>query len=163
MPIGESSLAPFAHTRFCLRYKEECAPGKSEAFAELTPERRKELVEVNARVNRSITPENQPHGLYGELEEWLLSPASGDCNDYAVTKRHELVALGWSPAALLLAEVIVPSGEHHLLLVARTNQGDLVLDSLNATVRTWEQTLPGYRWVRIESPKNPLFWQRVAR
>ena len=165
VPVGQNMLPPLAHTRFCIRYPAECTQTQSGGgYVDLTPERRKELVSVNARVNRFIRPEDQPHGEHGELEEWLLWPTTGDCNDYPVTKRHELMALGWNPEALLLAEVVVATnGEHHLVLVVRTNGGDLVLDNLNAQLRPWEQTLPGYRWVRIESPKNPMFWQRVAQ
>ena len=81
----------------------------------------------------SVKPERNLAGVVGE--EWLISPKAGDCNDYAVTKRHELLARGWPSRALLLAEVIVPSGEHHLVVVVRTNEGDFVLDNLNASVR----------------------------
>lgn len=69
-------------------------------------------------------------------EEWLLSPRHGDCNDYAVTKRHQLLAHGWPSHSLLLAEVAVAWGEHHLVLVVRTREDDLILDNLNREVRS---------------------------
>jgi predicted transglutaminase-like cysteine proteinase len=34
-------------------------------------------------------PERNSEGLAGE--KWLIGPSSGDCNDYAVTKRSELL------------------------------------------------------------------------
>jgi hypothetical protein len=69
----------------------------------------------------------------------LIAPKTGNCNDYAVTKRHELLSRGWPSRALLLAEVIVPSGERHLVVVVRVKQGDFVIDNRNADIRPLEQ------------------------
>jgi predicted transglutaminase-like cysteine proteinase len=92
-------------------------------------------------------------------EQWLISPKAGDCNDYAVTKRHELMAKGWPARALLLAEVVTTWGEHHLVLVIRTRDGDLVADNLNANIRAWNKA--PYQWVRVQSPADPKFWSTV--
>jgi predicted transglutaminase-like cysteine proteinase len=152
--------APFAHTRFCLKYPGECRVRKMQFRGgpiELTAARRQELVRINAAVNRSIvaTRMNEPVAQ----EQWLISPKEGDCNDYAVTKRHKLIASGWPARALLLAEVVTTWGEHHLVLVVRTRQGDLVADNLNANLRNWTKT--PYEWARVESPVNPLFWSKL--
>ncbi len=152
--------APFAHTRFCLKYPGECRVRKMQfrgGAINLTAARRQELVRVNADVNRSIigTPMNEPVAQ----EQWVISPKIGDCNDYAVTKRHKLIASGWPARALLLAEVVTTWGEHHLVLVVRTRQGDIVADNLNANLRNWTKT--PYEWVRVESPVNPLFWSKI--
>jgi predicted transglutaminase-like cysteine proteinase len=156
------TLAPFAHIRFCMQYPADCKV-RHMVFrgskVKLTEQRWKDLVAVNAAVNRSIKPEPNLEGVAGE--RWLISPQSGDCNDYAVTKRHELMARGWSSRSLLLAEVVIPSGEHHLVVVVRTDQGDLVIDNLNANIRPWSRTQ--YRWVRIQSPTNPFFWATVGK
>ena len=155
------TLAPMAHTHFCLKYRADCKVGKIKfrgGALKLTAERRAELVQVNAEVNRAIAPERNDQGLAGE--KWLISPKAGDCNDYAVTKRHELLARGWPARALLLAEVVTTWGEHHLILVVRTNEGDMVADSLNANIRHWSKT--PYQWVRIQSPANPMYWSTVA-
>jgi len=125
----------------------------------LTPERWNELNTVNREVNRDIIPEFIVGS--GATEEWLISPQAGDCNDYAVTKRHELLARGWPSQALLLSEVVIPSGEHHLVLVACTKDVDLVLDNLNPNIRPVAMTYQQYQWVRIESPQNPKFWATV--
>jgi predicted transglutaminase-like cysteine proteinase len=155
------ALAPFAHTRFCMQYPADCVPHhiifRGGPIA-LTDERREELLEVNAQVNRSIVPERNTEGVAGEA--WLLSPKSGDCNDYAVTKRHDLIALGWPSRVLLLAEVVTTWGEHHLVLVVRTRQGDLVADSLYHDLKPWTRT--PYQWVRIQSPKTPTYWSTLA-
>ncbi len=124
----------------------------------LNRERWAELVRVNAEVNRSIVPEPNTKGL--AAEKWLISPPSGECHDYAVTKRHELLARGWPERDLLLAEVLTSWGEHHLVLVVRTSDGDFVADNLNANIRSWNKTQ--YQWLRVQSAANPKFWATVA-
>lgn len=157
-------LPPIGHSRFCLRYPDDCkAHGidfRRRNIA-LTPERWDELNSVNHQVNRDIVPEVTPGN--GLTEEWLISPPAGDCKDYAITKRHKLLERGWPPRVLLLSEVVVPSGEHHLILVVRTKEADLVLDNLNANVRPVVNMYRQYRWIRIETPQNPMFWARVRR
>ena len=124
---------------------------------ELTAARRQELVRINAEVNRSIISARMKEPV--AEEQWVISPKVGYCNDYAVTKRHKLTALGWPARALLLAEVVTTWGEHHLVLVVRTSEGDLVLDNLNANIRNWTKT--SYQWVRVELPVNPKFWSKI--
>ena len=155
-------LAPMAHVRFCLRYHEECEVRQVDFRRRniaLTPKRWNELNAVNRKVNREIVPEPNSGGVMAE--EWLLSPKAGDCNDYAVTKRHILIAHGWPSRALLLSEVVAPSGQHHLVLVVRTKNADLVLDNLNANVRPVSMTYRQYKWVRIEiAAKSEILGER---
>jgi predicted transglutaminase-like cysteine proteinase len=158
----EPALAPIAYSRFCMQYPDDCQihraffrPPRPQV---LTALRLEDLVEVNRDVNRAIAPRAEVGGVLGE--RWRIAPEAGACNDYAVTKRHELLARGWPAWSLLLAEVVVPWGEHHLVLVVRTNSGDLVLDSLNGAIRPWSRT--PYQWVRIQSVSNPNFWDTVA-
>jgi len=155
------TLAPMAHTRFCLEYPQECrktAIMLRSGRVKLTPERMQQLVTLNAQINAAITPEPNLLGLAGE--KWLIGPKTGDCNDYAVTKRHELIARGWPAQSLLLAEVVTRWGEHHLVVVVRTKTTDLVVDNLNANIRPWSRT--DYRWVRVQTPQNPMFWAKVG-
>jgi predicted transglutaminase-like cysteine proteinase len=155
------TLAPMAFTRFCLRYADQCKP-EHIVFrggpVRLTEERWDDLKEVNKAVNAAITPEANTEGLAGE--KWVINPASGDCNDYAVSKRFELLKRGWPARALLLSEVVTTSGEHHLILVVRTSAGDLLLDNLTPQIRPW--TRAPYRWVRMQTPKNPNFWASLG-
>jgi predicted transglutaminase-like cysteine proteinase len=155
-----TTLAPMAYTQFCLRYEDEC---RTKIMfrggpVQLTAERWDDLKEVNKAVNKDIIPERNELGLAGET--WLISPDRGDCNDYAVTKRHELLDRGWPARALLLSEVIVSSGEHHLVLVVRTKSGDLVLDNLTSQIKPWSRV--PYRWVRIQKPNNSRLWATIA-
>jgi len=157
-----AALPPIGHTRFCLRYPDDCKVHEIDFRHRnivLTPERWTELNIINRDVNRSIFAEVTPGN--GATEMWVISPSTGDCKDYAVTKRHELLARGWPSRALLLSEVVIPSGEHHLILVVRVKDADLVLDNLNDHIRLAAMTYDQYLWVRIQSPQNPKFWVRV--
>lgn len=155
------ALAPMAHTFFCLKYRDDCKVDKTvslDSTVTLTSSKWAELERVNAAVNRAIVPHPNTKGLAGEV--WLISPRAGECHDYAVTKRHELLALGWPEQDLLLSEVVTSWGEHHLVLVIRTSDGDFVADNLNPNIRIWSQT--PYQWVRIQSPGNPQIWSTMV-
>ena len=156
-----TTLPPMAFTQFCLKYPSDCKPQRllfGGDRVELNKMRRAELENVNRTVNSSIHPERNEEGLAGE--KWLLGPVRGDCNDYAVTKRHQLIARGWPTRTVLLSEVVTVSGEHHLVTIVRTNGGDLVLDNLTDRILPWSRT--HYRWVRIQTPKNPNYWASVS-
>ncbi|MGY4330304.1 putative transglutaminase-like cysteine proteinase [Bradyrhizobium sp. LB7.2] len=161
--FDQPTLAPMAFTIFCLKYKDECKPRPQHIVfrggrLKLTAERMAQLQEVNHQVNSAIRPESNLEGLRGE--KWLLHPTSGDCNDYAVTKRHDLIAKGFPARSVLLGEVVVPWGEHHLVVVVRTSSGDLVLDNLTGHILPWSRK--SYRWVRIQTPKNPTYWASLG-
>ncbi len=155
------ALAPFPHAMFCLRHPAECQTKRvamRHGRIQLTEKRRAELIAVNSDVNFSIAPKSKSANVV--LANWAIAPAEGDCNDYAITKRHELLARGWSSNSLLLAEVVTNWGEHHLVLVVTTRAGDFVLDNLAPKVRHW--TDASYQWVRIQSPKDPKLWAAVS-
>jgi predicted transglutaminase-like cysteine proteinase len=159
--FGNYTLAPMAFTQFCLRYADQCKPQQivfRGGPVRLTEERWDDLKMVNKSVNASMVPEPNTAGLAGE--KWLVNPSRGDCNDYAVSKRAELLKRGWPAGALLLSEVVTAWGEGHLILVVRTSVGDLVLDNLTPQIRPW--TRAPYRWVRMQTPKNPNFWASLA-
>ena len=159
--LGRPTLPPFAHTVFCLRYEAECR--SSRLFrggpVRLTEARWAELQEINRGINMAIAPMRDELGLAGE--EWIINPDRGDCNDYAVSKRHELLRRGWPARALLLSEVVINSGEHHLVLLVRTRSGDVVLDNLTPQIKPWLQA--AYRWVRVQSPSCNGLWATVGK
>ena len=158
--FNRPSLAPMAFVRFCMKYPRDCEI-RHMAFRPrpvvLSPTQKAELAKVNHAVNRAIMPQANGNGVM--QEEWLISPREGDCNDYAVTKRHELLVRGWPSRSLLLTEVVIPSGEHHLVLVVRTRDGDWVLDNLNPNIRLVSQV--HYQWVRAQQEQNPTFWSTI--
>lgn len=160
MTFDIPTLAPLGFVRFCLRYPHDCAAPTESVQAQvvsLTEVRKAELAIINRNVNRSIKPSDKVIASADDV--WLVSPHEGKCTDYAITKRHELLARGWPGYSLLLAEVVIPSGEHHLVLVVRTREDDVVLDNLNEDVHPISAI--HYKWVRAQQPNNPRFWAYI--
>jgi predicted transglutaminase-like cysteine proteinase len=160
-PIAEASpvLAPFQHVRFCLRYPDDCKSNVTEnEHIDLNDDTLKLLDHVNRDVNAAINPMTKGYGSNVQ-DGWTISPTMGDCNDYAVTKRHELLQSGLPAKALRLSVVQTASGIGHLVLVVVTTKGDLVLDNLTETIRSWQNT--GYHWLKIQSAADARFWYEV--
>ena len=153
------TLAPFQHIRFCLRYPDDCRSNSAESErVDLTPERLELLKRVNRRVNMSIVSKSKAYG--SNLENtWTIAPDQGDCNDYAVTKRHELLKRGLPSSALRLSVTKTAAGIGHLVLVVATTKGDFVMDSLVDEIQPWQTT--DYRWLKIQSARDPNYWVEI--
>lgn len=153
------TLAPFQHVRFCLRYPSDCKSNPTEdEHIDLNAETFELLKRVNHDVNASITPVLKSYG--SDLQDgWTIAPVTGDCNDYAVTKRHGLLASGLPGKALRLSVVKTSSGIGHLVLVVVTTKGDIVMDNLTEAIRPWQNT--GYHWLKIQSANDARFWYEV--
>ncbi len=160
-PIVEASptLAPFQHVRFCLHYPSDCKsdPTENERI-DLTPETFDLLDRTNRSINAEIVPVSKDYRA-DVSNGWMIAPSMGDCNDYAVTKRHELLQAGLPAKALRLSVVETVSGVGHLVLVVATTKGDMVLDNLTGVIRPWQST--GYRWLKIQSAADARFWNDV--
>jgi predicted transglutaminase-like cysteine proteinase len=152
-------LAPFQHVRFCLRYPSDCKSNPTEnERIELNAETSELLTLVNHRVNISIIPTVKSYGA--DLDDgWTIAPDTGDCNDYAVTKRHDLLESGLPARALRLSVVKTASGIGHLVLVVVTTRGSLVMDNLTEAIRPWRST--DYHWLKIQSAADARFWYEV--
>jgi predicted transglutaminase-like cysteine proteinase len=156
---GSPTLAPFQHVRFCLHYPADCKsdPAGIERI-ELNAENSELLNRINHSVNTDIAPTVKDYGP-DLADGWTIAPVAGDCNDYAVTKRHELLQSGLPAKALRLSVVKTASGIGHLVLVVATTKGDIVLDNLTETIRPWQNT--DYRWLKIQSTADARFWYEV--
>jgi predicted transglutaminase-like cysteine proteinase len=160
-PIVEASptLAPFQHVRFCLRYPSDCKSNPTEnERIDLDAQTTELLKRVNHSVNISIIPTPKSYGP-NLGDGWTIAPDMGDCNDYAVTKRHELLENGLPSKALRLSVVKTTSGIGHLVLVVVTTKGDLVLDNLTEVIRPWQST--DYHWLKIQSATDSKFWYEI--
>ena len=82
--------------------------------------------------------------IYGKDEVWAYPHGAGDCEDYVLEKRRDLMLKGISLSDLLITVVRKPDGEGHAVLTVRTDQGDFILDNLNDAVKPWDAT--GYRY-----------------
>ena len=120
-------------------------------MVELTSQRLRPLETVQAAMNSSIRPREDPSHTWD-----YPTYGTGDCNRFALAKRRALLAQGWPREAVLLATAITETGEGHLVVVARTDRGDLVLDNRLAPVVDWT-ALP-YRWISMQSAESPTRW-----
>jgi predicted transglutaminase-like cysteine proteinase len=160
-PIVDASpaLAPFQHVRFCLRYPSDCKSDPAEnKRIDLNAETLELLKRVNHNVNMSIIPAPKSYGP-NLGDGWRIAPEMGDCNDYAVTKRHELIESGLPSRALRLSVVKTASGIGHLVLVVVTTKGDIVMDDLTEVIRPWQGT--DYHWLKIQSATDSKFWYKI--
>jgi predicted transglutaminase-like cysteine proteinase len=159
MVDASPTLAPFQLVRFCLRYPSDCKPTPTESGRiDLNAETSELLERVNYSVNVSITPTVKSYGP-NLRDSWTIAPELGDCNDYAVTKRHALLESGLPSKALRLSVVKTASGIGHLVLVVATTNGDVVMDNLTAAIRPWQAT--DYQWIKIQSASDPLYWNEI--
>jgi predicted transglutaminase-like cysteine proteinase len=156
MRIYGNAQPPYGFVRFCDGEPEECAGGDAnDARYDATPEGLIELDQVNRAINKAIEPATDLE-VYGVNELWTLPDVKGDCEDFALLKRHTLMARGWPASSLLLTVVRDEKNEGHAILTARTTQGDFVLDNKTDEVRLWNQT--PYHFVMRQSYINPRVW-----
>ena len=159
--VSHRTLGPYAGAVFCQANPGECVAKRTRwarLEVSLNEKRFAQLQSVNQTINHAIRPQNDAAGPGGDV--WSLAPKAGDCEDYAITKRHELAALGWPSNALRLAVAYTAFGEGHMVLVVKTTAGDLVLDNRINAIRRWDKT--GLKWVMIQSASNPRKWMSVA-
>jgi predicted transglutaminase-like cysteine proteinase len=153
------ALAPFQHVRFCQRYPSDCKSDPAEIDRiELNAENVELLKSVNHDINASIVSTVKSHGAV-LADGWTIAPSMGDCNDYAVTKRHVLLQRGLPAKALRLSAVTTGSGTGHLVLLIVTTRGELVLDNLTDAILPWQST--DYHWLKIQSARDARFWFTV--
>ncbi|KEQ04103.1 transglutaminase-like cysteine peptidase [Pseudorhizobium pelagicum] len=159
MVVGKLTSQPIGHYEFCKLNRAECSQRLPSAPPrKLTPERWAEIERVNTSVNARITPKRDKL-IYGREEVWTYPVTEGDCEDFALLKRRELAAKGFSLSNLLLTVVRKPDGEGHAILTVRTADGDFVLDNLDPKVRRWNET--GYVYVKRQSSRDTGRWLSI--
>ncbi|WP_132654236.1 transglutaminase-like cysteine peptidase [Rhizobium sp. BK418] len=136
LPVTRSIGAPVGFASACARYRWLCHETSGQgASAEVgMPLLRKVTRAVNGRV-RSVEDQS-PNG-----DDWTLPVGGrGDCEDYALQKMKDLIDAGFPAHRLALSVVIGPRNENHVVLIARMDDGDYVLDNLNNAVKPWRAT-----------------------
>jgi predicted transglutaminase-like cysteine proteinase len=166
IPAGTSmntygyAFAPPAFREFCQRDETLCSTRGGDGIVELTAALGAELRVVNHSVNTRIR-ERSDMATAGKADDWRLASTEGDCEDFAITKKKELLERGW-PASALLLTVVRPrfSNAGHTVLTVRTSKGDLILDSLAPRVKPWSAT--SYRFFARQSPHGGKEWERLS-
>lgn len=135
------------------------APTTSAWTSQGEREQLKLLNRINQAVNRDVKKASD-FDLYGQPEYWSLprlvdGRLYGDCEDYALEKRRQLIAAGVPESALSLAVAVTARGESHAVLMISLKSGDWVLDNLTPWATPWEDL--NYRWVQRQVPGTALW------
>ncbi|MBI4920461.1 MAG: transglutaminase-like cysteine peptidase [Devosia nanyangense] len=156
---GPTSI-PVGAAEFCKSHRDECAPNVRIVDVEtLTQQSWDQLVAVNDDVNRRIVPETD-QDLYNVAEFWSYPDGRGDCEDFALEKRRQLLQAGWDASTLLMTVVRERNGNGHAVLMVRTDRGDLVLDNQDGRVRVWQDT--PYEYIKRQSQTDAGKWVGLA-
>ena len=149
---------PIGHISFCRRNPAECIRHGDKASVALDTETWRELVEVNYSINSKVAPVTDLE-FYNTEEYWTLPDAFGDCEDYVLLKRRELIERGWPSGALLITVVFDENNDGHAILIVRTDRGEFVLDNKTAEIKIWYDT--PYRFVKRQSETDPMQWVSI--
>lgn len=156
----EQTNPPIGHYEFCKVNPGECnVIGRDQGPMHLSRNAWSKLISINASVNNNIQPLTDMQ-IHGVEERWSYPQQVGDCEDYALLKRHQLMKAGFSPADLLITVVLQPDGAGHAVLTVRTDFGDFVLDNLRDDVKLWHET--GYRFIKRQSSEHAGAWMRLG-
>ncbi|MBB4953368.1 putative transglutaminase-like cysteine proteinase [Agrobacterium vitis] len=159
MKLAGKTSQPIGHYEFCKTHAAECKPSRNASGpATLTPELWATLVEVNTSVNTTIRPETDME-QYGVEEVWAYPVTAGDCEDYVLLKRRELMDKGMSASDLLITVVLQPNGEGHAVLTVRTDRGEFTLDNMRNKIMLWSDT--EYTYLKRQASDNPGQWIKI--
>ena len=118
-----------------------------------------EIDRINRDVNRRIASMSD-QDLYGQEEFWTYPTNAGDCEDYVLEKRRELLNIGMPAAALLITVVLDEHGEGHAILTVSSAVGDYILDNRRNEILHWSAV--NYKFLKRQSPANPRDWVALA-
>ncbi len=159
MQTGGLTSQPIGHYEFCRANPVECNIRLRDRGPEhMSGALWKEIVAVNVGVNAAIKPVNDLD-IYGKDEVWAYPEGAGDCEDYVLEKRRDLMRQGLSLSNLLITVVRKPDGEGHAVLTVRTDKGDFILDNLTDSVRQWDAT--GYRFLKRQATNHTGRWVTI--
>jgi predicted transglutaminase-like cysteine proteinase len=160
MHTGGRTTQPVGHYDFCQRIPVECAQRTPKGSpVELTRKLWATIVNVNNSVNVRVKPRTDME-IYGVEEYWAYPDNGyGDCEDYALEKRRELMAVGVPAGNLLMTVVRQPNGDGHAVLTVRTSLGEFILDNLEPKVLAWNDTV--YTYLKRQSTENSGVWVTI--
>lgn len=152
---GQTSI-PVGHALFCQNNPGEChAISNPVKQFKLTTARWQQLLQINHDANTQISPVTDQQ-LYAVAEHWTFPRGAGDCEDYALHKRRELIRAGWPESTLLVAAVRETNGNGHAVLMVRTDRGDFILDNQESLILAWNET--PYHFLKRQSQTHSGKW-----
>ncbi|WP_237153476.1 transglutaminase-like cysteine peptidase [Oryzibacter oryziterrae] len=159
MEIKGTTPPPIGYIQFCGVHPDDCRPYvRPNQIVRLDTNSWTQLSQVNSGVNAAVMPATDMQ-IYGVIERWEYPKVAGDCEDYVLEKRRELVNVGWPESALLITVVRDEAGDGHAVLTVRTDRGDVVLDNKTDQILVWADT--PYSYLKRQSPANPNSWDLI--
>lgn len=154
LKVKLAMTAPTGARGICNKYDWVCS--YSRANKSVTQSDLRLIGNINRKVNRQIR-DVADQVQYRREDYWTLpTSGGGDCEDFALLKKLELVRAGIAPQRLLLATVLDHKRRSHAVLVLRTDRGDFILDNLSDQIKPWRKT--NYTFLRMQNPDQPEKW-----
>ncbi len=160
MNTGSRTTQPVGHYDLCQRLPGECRQiTPKEPPVVLSRKLWAEIIKVNNSVNTRILPKTDIEN-YGVEDYWtFLDNGFGDCEDYALEKRRELMSAGVPAGDLLMTVARLPNGDGHAVLTVRTSLGEFILDNLEPKVLSFAET--DYTYLKRQSTENSGVWVTI--
>jgi predicted transglutaminase-like cysteine proteinase len=160
MHTGGRTTQPVGHYEFCQKLPRECSQRTpKQAPVELTRKLWAKIVSINNSVNTRIEPRTDME-MWGKEEVWSYPDSGfGDCEDYALEKRRELMDIGVPAGDLLMTVARQSNGDGHAVLTVRTSLGEFILDNLKSKVLPWTAT--DYTYLKRQSSQNSGIWVTI--
>lgn len=151
--LGNLDTIPIGSYEFCKAAPRECDfKTRQPQMMIMNPVMWRVMSDVNRTVNNSIKPVDDIV-QYGVEEKWTYpTSGKGDCEDFALQKRKELIEAGFVKSALLMTIARKPNGEGHAILTVRTTKGDFALDNLSSDITPIDKT--GYTLIKTMDPTD---------
>ena len=151
---------PEGFLKFCERSPVSCMEASVvESNYMLSKEQWQVVDHVNRDVNRKILSISDLE-LYNTKEFWTFPAKAGDCEDYVLLKRQQLVDLGIPISVLLITVVLDEHGEGHAVLTVSTATGDYILDNRRNEILHW--SFVNYKFLKRQSSNNQVQWIALA-
>ncbi len=153
----KATTAPAGATQMCSTFQWACA--KTKGATPVTSAQMALVNKINLKINRQVNEVSDAR-QYGREEHWALpTNRGGDCEDFALLKKRELMKAGIPGQKLLIATVLDSRRQAHAVLVVRAASGDYVLDNLTNKIKHWDST--GYVFLRMQNADAPSQWSAI--
>jgi len=121
----------------------------------MNADRWNDLKVINDNANDTVEPVSDID-LYKVIEYWTYPQTQGDCEDYVLLKRKQLMMMGWPAEALLITVLRDENNDGHAVLTVATDQGDYILDNRVYDILPWQET--NYTYYKRQSQTDPWRW-----
>lgn len=146
---GDPVLGPIGWQRWCLADLEDCLPQGISVVSG------RDAARLLAPAKASVDARSAGRADAVGDDFWSEASSYGDCEDFALAYRRELLRLGVPRGALRLVVAETERGERHAVLAVETDGGTQILDVRQTRPVSWRAL--GYTWLGVEDSYLPLW------